>query len=322
MARFIVSRLCETTVVLLIGSMLCFAFIRMLPGDPAAAMYGDQIQKMSKADQIRIAENLGLNEPFYTQYSKWFMGVLHGEWGRSYITGEEVKTIIAHAIGPTMTLMLAAAVLTLILSLFLGVITGLRRYSLFDHAVTVTSFIFMSLPSFWFALMLMLFFSVYLGILPTSGMGQGGVGAWLKHLIMPAFVLGLSHIGYYIRILRNHIAVTQENEFVWALRARGISERAILWKHIFPNASLPYLSFMGMSLSLTFAGSVVVETLFSWPGLGRLSLKSALAHDYPVLLATILLSMSIVIIGSLIIDLICASIDPRMRQHLLKEEGR
>jgi peptide/nickel transport system permease protein len=153
-------------------------------------------------------------------------------------------------------------------------------------------------------------------------MGQDGAGNWLHHLIMPALVLSLSHIGYYIRLLRNNIAVTQEKEFVWALRARGISEKMILWKHLFPNAALPYLSFMGMSLSLTFAGSVVVETLFSWPGLGRLSLKSALAHDYPVLLATILLSMSFVIIGSLIIDLICAWIDPKMRQHLLKEESR
>ncbi|MBA9026842.1 ABC transporter permease [Peribacillus huizhouensis] len=322
MLRFIVSRLSESIVVLLIGSILCFAFIRMLPGSPAAAMYGDQLQKMSKADQIRIAENLGLDEPIYTQYAKWFMGVLQGDWGRSYNTGEEVKMMIAHAVEPTIILMLAAAVITIVLSLFLGVITGLRRYSFFDHAVTVASFIFMSLPSFWFALMLMLFFSVYLGVLPTSGMGQGGIGDWLKHLIMPAFILGLSHIGYYIRILRNHIAVTQEKEFVWALQARGISKRTILWKHIFPNASIPYLSFMGMSLSLSLAGSVVVETLFSWPGLGRLSLKAALAHDYPVLLAAILLSMSIVIIGSFMVDLICAWIDPRLRRHLLKEEGR
>lgn len=322
MTKFIVSRICEALVVLFIGSILCFVFIRMLPGSPAAAMYGDQIQKMSKADQIRIAENLGLNDPLYTQYAKWFKSVLQGEWGRSYSTGEEVKVMIAHAIKPTLALMLAAAVLTLVLSLLLGVITGLWRYSFFDYAVTVSSFVFMSLPAFWFALMLMLFFSVYLGILPTSGMGEGGAGDWLKHLIMPALVLGLTHIGYYIRLLRNNIAVSQEKEFIWALRARGISEKTILWKHLFPNASLPYLSFMGMSLSLTFAGSVVVETLFSWPGLGRLSLKSALAHDYPVLLATILLSMSIVVIGSLIIDLICAWIDPRMRQHLLKEGGR
>ncbi|MFJ5623373.1 ABC transporter permease [Peribacillus loiseleuriae] len=322
MTRYIVSRFCEAMVVLLIGSILCFAFIRVLPGDPAAAMYGDQVQKMSQADKIRIAENLGLNEPLYTQYGKWFMGVLQGEWGRSYTTGEDVKTMIAHTIEPTIILIMASAVVTVVLSLFLGVITGLRRYSFLDHAITVASFIFMSIPSFWFALMLMLFFSVYLGMLPTAGMGQGGIGDWLKHLIMPAFVLGLSHIGYYIRILRNHVAVTQEKEFVWALRARGISEKTILWKHIFPNASLPYLSFMGMSLSLTLAGSVVVETLFSWPGLGRLSLKSALAHDYPVLMAVILLSMSIVILGSFVVDLICAWIDPRMRQHLLKEEGR
>lgn len=322
MIRFILSRLSEAVVVLFIGSILCFAFIRMLPGTPAAAMYGDQLQKMSKAEQLRIAENLGLNEPLYIQYGKWFMNILHGEWGRSYSTGEEVKVMIAHSIEPTLTLMLSAAALTFILSLVLGVITGLLRYSFFDYAVTISAFTFMSLPSFWFALMLMLFFSVYLGLLPTSGMGIGGFSDWLKHLIMPAIVLSLSHIGYFIRLLRNNIVVAQEKEFIWALRARGISEKTILWKHLLPNASLPYLSYLGMSLSLTFAGSVVVETLFAWPGLGRLSLKSALAHDYPVLLATILLSMSFVIIGSLVIDLICAWINPKMRDDLLKEEGR
>lgn len=322
MARYIVSRISESVIVLLIGSIFCFAFIRMLPGTPAAAMYGDQLQKMSEADQIRIAENLGLNEPIYAQYGKWFISVLQGEWGRSYTTGEEVKVVIANAIAPTITLMLAATVITILVSLLLGVFTGIKNSSFFDYLVTLFSFVFMSIPPFWFALILMLFFSVYLGWLPTSGMGEGSLGATLKHLIMPAIVLSLSHIGYYIRLLRNNVIVTQQKDFVWALRARGVSEGTILWKHLLPNASLSYLSYIGMSLSLTFAGSVVVETLFSWPGLGRLSLKSALAHDYPVLLATILLSMSFVIIGSLMIDLICAWIDPRMRQHLLKEGGR
>ncbi|MFK2825370.1 ABC transporter permease [Bacillus sp. B190/17] len=322
MIRFIISRLLEAVVVLFIGSILCFAFIRMLPGDPAAAMYGDQLLKMSQADQIRIAENLGLNDPLYAQYAKWLIHVLQGEWGHSYSTGEEVKVMVAHAIEPTVVLMLASTAIILLLSLFFGIVTGLHRHSFLDHAVTIASFVLMSLPSFWFALMMMLFFSVYLGILPTSGIGTEGTGDWLQHLIMPSLVLALSHIGYYIRILRNHIAVTKEKEFVWALQARGISEKTILYKHLLPNASLPFLSFMGMSLSLTLAGSVVVETLFSWPGLGRLSLKSALAHDYPVVMATILLSMSVVIIGSLIIDLICAWIDPRTRGYLLKEGDR
>ncbi|WP_078412548.1 ABC transporter permease [Priestia abyssalis] len=322
MVKVIISRLGEAMIALFIGSILCFAFIRMVPGDPATAMYGDQFQKMGRADQIRIAQNLGLNEPLYTQYVKWLLNVLQGEWGRSYMTGEEVKIVIAHAVQPTVVLVLSSSIIILVFSLFFGMVSGLRRYSFFDHAVTIVSFVLMSLPSFWFALMLMLFFSVHLGILPTSGIGKEGTGDWLKHLIMPSLVLALSHAGYYIRILRNHIAVIKEKEFIWALQARGISERTILWKHIFPNASLPFLSYMGMSLSLTLAGSVVIETLFSWPGLGRLSLKSALAHDYPVLMAAIMLSMSVVIIGSLVIDLICAWVDPRMRRHLLEGESR
>ncbi|OCA92886.1 ABC transporter permease [Pseudobacillus wudalianchiensis] len=322
MIKFIASRLAEAVIVLFIGSILCFAFIRMLPGDPATAMYGDQLLKMSQADQMRIVENLGLNEPLYTQYAKWLINVLHGEWGHSYTTGEEVKVMVTRAIEPTVVLMLSSTVIILLLSLFFGMVTGLRRYSILDHAVTIASFLFMSLPSFWFALMLMLFFSVYLGVLPTAGIGKEGAGDWLKHLIMPSLVLALAHIGYYIRILRNHIAIIKEKEFVWALQARGVSQRKILFKHLLPNASIPFLSFIGMSLSLTLAGSVVVETLFSWPGLGRLSLKSALAHDYPVIMATILLCMSVVIIGSFLIDLLCAWIDPRLRNQLMKEADK
>ncbi|KMY54482.1 ABC transporter permease [Bacillus sp. FJAT-27231] len=322
MIKFIASRLAEAVIVLVIGSILCFAFIRMLPGDPATAMYGDQLLKMSHADQVRIAENLGLNEPLYTQYAKWLINVLHGEWGHSYTTGEEVTVMVARAIEPTVVLMLSSTAIILLISLFFGMVTGLRRYSFLDHAVTIASFLFMSLPSFWFALMLMLLFSVYLGVLPTAGIGKEGAGDWLKHLIMPSLVLALSHIGYYIRILRNHIAIIKEKEFVWALQARGVSQRKILFKHLLPNASIPFLSFIGMSLSLTLAGSVVVETLFSWPGLGRLSLKSALAHDYPVIMATILLCMSVVIIGSFFIDLLCAWIDPRLRNQLMKEADR
>ncbi|MED4206854.1 ABC transporter permease [Neobacillus mesonae] len=320
--RFVVSRFFEVIIVLFIGSILCFTFIRMLPGDPAAAMYGDQLQKMSQADQLRIAGNLGLDQPLYMQYGKWLLNVLQGEWGHSYTTGEDVKVMVANAVEPTVILMLFSTIIILVISLFFGILTGLSRYSVLDHAVTIVGFVLMSLPSFWLALMLILVFSVYLGILPTSGIGHEGIDDWLKHLIMPSVVLALAHIGYYIRILRNHIAVTKEKEFVWALQARGISKRRILYKHLLSNASLPFLSYMGMSLSLTLAGSVVVETLFSWPGLGRLSLKSALAHDYPVIMAVILLSMSVVIIGSFIIDLICLWLDPRMREQLVKEGGR
>ena len=322
MSQFILKRLGDSLIVLLIGSMLCFAFIRLLPGDPAVAMYGDQIQKLSEADRARIIENLGLDEPLPLQYGKWLLNVLQGEWGYSSSTGEKAAIVVFRALQPTFVLMLSAQLLLIILSIVLGVLSGMRRHSLFDHMVTMVSFLLMSIPSFWFALMHMLFFSVFLGVLPTSGMGNDGWRDLFPHLLMPALILALSHIGYYIRLLRNHLAITKYSGFVLALKARGVPERKIIWNHLLPNAFVPFLSYSGVSLASSLAGSVVVETIFSWPGLGRLVLKSALEHDYPVLMAVILFIMVIVIAINLVIDLICGWLDPRFRRQLLEEGSK
>ena len=152
MSQFILKRLGDSLIVLLIGSMLCFAFIRLLPGDPAVAMYGDQIQKLSEADRARIIENLGLDEPLPLQYGKWLLNVLQGEWGYSSSTGEKAAIVVFRALQPTFVLMLSAQLLLIILSIVLGVLSGMRRHSLFDHMVTMVSFLLMSIPSFWFAL--------------------------------------------------------------------------------------------------------------------------------------------------------------------------
>lgn len=317
MARFIVKRIVESLFVLVIGSMLCFAFIRILPGDPAAAMYGDQLQKLSEENRLRITENLGLDQTLPLQYVKWLGQVLQGEWGQSIISGMPATAVVADSLQPTFLLLLSSQFLILLLAVFFGVTTGLQHRSLYDHAVTVISFILLSIPPFWFALMLIIFFSVHLGVLPTSGMGNGQ----LRYILLPSLVLALSHAGYYIRLLRNHIIITKDTGFIFALKARGFSEWTILKNHLLPNASIPLLSYAGMSLAVSLASSVVVETIFSWPGLGRLALKSALAHDYPVLLAIIMLSMVFVILVNLFVDLLCAWIDPRLRDQVL-EEGK
>lgn len=315
MGRFVAKRIIESLFVLIIGSMLCFAFIRILPGDPASAMYGDQLQKLSETDRLRITENLGLNEALPMQYARWLGQVFQGEWGNSTISGVDAAVVVAASLQPTFLLLLSSQFLILILAVFFGVSTGLKHRSLYDHTVTVISFIFLSIPPFWFALMLMIFFSVYLGVLPTSGMGNGQ----LRYILLPSLVLALSHAGYFLRLLRNHIIITKDSGFIFALKARGFSEWSILKNHLLPNASTPLLSYAGISLAVSLASSVVVETIFSWPGLGRLALKSALAHDYPVLLAIIMLSMIFVILVNLFVDILCAWIDPRLRDQVLEE---
>lgn len=319
MRRYLFSRAGEAVIVLLIVSLLVFIFIRLLPGDPAMALYGDQIQKLTPADQLRIRANLGLDEPLYWQYVKWLQGIMQGDWGRSYLNGERVDVLIGQAIGPTVQLMLAGTFLTLLLSLLFGTMTGLRPSSKMDRTVTAVSLVLMSFPTFYLALCLILVFSIALQWFPIAGMGSGAEG-WigrLRHLALPAAALALSHLGYYIRLLRNHVTVINDKEFVRSLRMRGVSRHRIIFRHMLPNAALPFLSYIGMSLSLTFAGSVVIETLFSWPGLGMLALKSAQSHDYPVLLAAILLSTFVVVASSLMIDLFCAWYHPQIRRQLL-----
>ncbi|RFU64653.1 ABC transporter permease [Peribacillus saganii] len=321
MVLFALKRLWEACLVLFIGSICCFLFIRMLPGDPAAAIYGGQYQKLSDAERMRISENLGLNEPLPAQYINWLTNAVQGEWGISSSTGEDVSEVIGRTIQPTFLLLFSSQLLIFLFSVLPGIVSGLRRGSIMDHMVTVCSFMFMSIPSFWLAMILMLFFSVYLGLLPTAGMGTGGFVGQLPYLIMPAFVLAVSHVGYYIRLLRNHVSVVTGQPFIMALQARGISNRVILWKHIVPHASVPFLSYAGASLASALAGTVVVETIFSWPGLGRLTLKSAMEHDYSVLMAAILLSMTAVILTNLLIDLISAAIDPRLRSQMRGEKS-
>lgn len=312
MALFLVKRAAESAFVLILGSLLVFTFIRLIPGDPAAAMYGDQLQKLTEADRLRISENLGLDEPLPVQYVHWASQVLQGNWGASYLTGEPADEVIVRTLLPTAVLLIVSQVLMIGLALLFGLTSALRRDSLYDRTVLAVSVLLMAIPPFWLALMMMLFFSIRLGVLPSSGMGAGPFS--IRHLILPALVIALSHAGYYIRLFRNHFAASSSGGHLLALRARGVPYPRIVLSHILPNAAAPLIVYTGASLAVSLAGSVVVETIFSWPGLGRLALKSALAHDYPVLLAIVLLSMAFVILVNLLAGLLAAWIDPRLRE--------
>ncbi|MEK3935293.1 ABC transporter permease [Sporosarcina sp. FSL W7-1349] len=320
MGLFLLKRSAEAGIVLLLGSLLCFAFIRILPGDPAAAMYGEQLQKLSDAERERIAVNLGLDEQLPVQYFKWAGQALQGNWGASYLSGEPADAVVMRTFYPTAVLLIASQLLLIGLALLFGITSAIRRNTFYDRTVLLFSVILMAVPSFWLALMMMLLFTIQMGVLPSSGMGDGTFS--LKHLIMPALVLALSHAGFYIRLFRNHLTLSAEQDHIFALRARGISKHRIWVSHIFPNAAVPLITYTGTSLAISLAGSIVVETIFSWPGMGRLALKSALAHDYPVLLAIILLSMGFVIIVNLLSDLATAWIDPRLRQKVAGKEER
>ncbi|PKM48081.1 MAG: ABC transporter permease [Firmicutes bacterium HGW-Firmicutes-8] len=310
MGRYVFSRLTESFVVLFIISIVAFGLVHLAPGDPAMALYGDQIQKMRPADRERIRENLGLNRPLPVQYYKWISNVLKGDMGRSFMTGRDVKTMLMERFPGTLILSSTATLIIISLTLAIGIYAGMRQYSFFDYASTTVSFILMSVPGFWFAMMLILVFCVGLKWLPSSGFTTIGtdfsIFDMLKHLILPAVVLSFTHMGYYIRLIRGSVAVAKEQDFVTVLKSRGIKNSAIVARHIVRNAMIPFVTYLGVSISIMLAGSIVTEAIFAWPGLGMMSVEAANNRDYPVLMGTILFSGVLVVGGSLVADLFCA----------------
>lgn len=316
MGSYIFSRLTESIVVLFIISIVAFGLVHLAPGDPAMALYGDQIQKLRPADRERIRENLGLNRPLPIQYCKWIANMLKGDLGRSFMTGRDVKSMLLERFPGTLLLSVTATVIIIGLTLVIGIYAGMRQYSAFDYVSTAVSFVLMSIPGFWFAMMLILVFCVGLKWLPSSGFSTIGadfsVIDVLKHLILPAVVLSFTHLGYYIRLIRGSVAVVKEQDFVMVLKSRGLKNSAIVIKHIVRNAMIPFVTYLGVSISIMLAGSIVTEAIFAWPGLGMMSVEAANNRDYPVLMGTILFSGALVVGGSLAADLFCAWLDPRI----------
>lgn len=317
MAKYIVVRLLEMIAMLVLGSIACFVFIQALPGSAAQALYGANLQKLSEVERLRIEQNLGFDTPVVTQYLNWLANVVRGDFGWSNSFSMDVQTMLMNAMIPTFTLISMAALISIFLSLLLGIVSGLKEGSLVDRIVFLSSFICLSFPPFWLALLFMLLFGVFWQVLPLSGMGDGSWSSSLIHSILPASVLALTHLAYSIRLLRNHIAVVKEQDFVWSLQARGVKTSILFWKHILPNSLIPYVQYMGTMIAGLLAGAVTIETIFSWQGIGRLSLQAAKTQDYPLLMAILICSMVIVLVGSFVMDLVSAAIDPHVRRQLI-----
>lgn len=324
MVDYTIKRLMQSVMVIFMISMVSFGLIHAAPGDPVNALYGPRIQEMRPEDRERIRANLGLNQPVPVQYLKWIKGALKGDLGYSYITGRPVATSIMERLPATLLLAGASLLIILALSVLLGVLTGLRRSSPLDHCTTVVSLFLVSTPGFWLALMLILIFCVGLKWLPSSGMlsiGTGfSTGDLLAHLLLPALVLSLSHIGYYIRFIRAGVWEHSRMDYVWALRSRGIKEQSILYKHILRNSLLPFINYLGVTIPVMLGGAVVIEFIFAWPGIGQLSVEAAASRDYSLLMGTVLLAGTMVVGGNFLTDVACMLLDPRTAAGQLGKE--
>ncbi|ARU95726.1 ABC transporter permease [Tatumella citrea] len=314
MLNFLLRRSGQSVVVLFLVSVIGFAALNLAPGGPLS-QYA-LTPGMSQQTLHRLAEQMGLNRPLPVQYFDWLSHLLRGDWGRSYRDGQPVLHIIFSHLPATLLLMVTSTLLAVTIGVWVGVKSAVRRYSLFDDVATMASMIALSIPTFWFGLVAIYFFSLKLHWFPAGNMytiGDGSVGDILHHLVLPVLVLTFVDIAVWSRYMRSATLETINQEFVKTARAKGLSPRQVLLKHVVRNALLPMVALAGMQLPTILGGALVAETVFTWPGMGRLFLDSLGYSDYPVVMGLLMFSAIMVLVGNLLADVITALIDPRIR---------
>jgi peptide/nickel transport system permease protein len=282
-----------------------FRSLLFLNTDPALLLLPPEAEAQ---DIALFKQQMGLDRPVMVQYLD-FLGkvVLHGDFGTSFVAKVPATQLIAERFPATLELALAALIFTNVIAVPVGVIAAIRRYSLMDNLATFTALVGQAMPLYWFGIMLIIVFGVWLGWLPISGSES------LAHLVLPAVTLGSWVIPVNMRLVRSGMLDVLAQDYIRTARAKGLAERKVLIKHAFKNAAIPLVTVMGMQFGLLLGGAVVTETVFAWPGLGRLAVDSIRMGDYPVVQAIVVIFALCVIIGNLAADLLAALIDPRIR---------
>lgn len=314
MLRYLLGRLWQSVILLLIVSMIGFAVINLAPGGPLSQFA--LTPGMTQAELQRIASQMGLDRPLPVQYFEWLTRLLQGDWGRSYRDSRPVLDVIYSHLLATLLLMGTATAISVVVGTWFGVLGAMRRYSFFDYAATVGAMIALSIPTFWFGLVAIYVFALWLGWLPAGNMytiGDGSLGDYAIHLIMPSLVLALVNIAVWSRYMRTATLDVINQDFLRTAHAKGLKRSRILVHHILRNAMLPMITLLGLQLPTILGGALVTETVFTWPGMGRLFLDSLGYNDYPVVMGLLMMSAILVLVGNLIADLLVGLVDPRIR---------
>jgi peptide/nickel transport system permease protein len=271
---------------------------------------------MTQADLARIAHQMGLDRPLPLQYWEWVRRMLSGDWGHSYRDNQPVLAIIGGHLPATFELMISSTLIAVVLGTWVGVLGALRRYSLFDYLATVGAMVALSIPTFWFGLVVIYAFSVELAWLPVGGMytiGDGSFLDYLHHLIAPALVLALVTVAIWSRYMRSSMLEVIGQDYIRTAVAKGLPRRVVVIRHALRNALLPMITLAGLQLPTLLGGALVTETIFTWPGMGRLFLDSIGYRDYPVIMGLLMFTALLVLLGNLGADLLYAVYDPRIR---------
>jgi peptide/nickel transport system permease protein len=318
--RLIAVRLLHSLLVLAVVSVGSFALMRYTPGDPVAALVGEQTRTRSPEDLARIRRNLGLDDPVYVQYGRWLKNALRGDLGYSLGLRRPVTTLIGERLVPSFTLLGISLLLSIALGVSFGILSALRRYTAFDYAVTIFSFIGNSMPQVWIGLMLIFLFALKLDWLPAGGMTTlgskgGGFIDRVTHLLLPVATLTMTNLVVWTRYQRTSLIDVLGQDYVRVARAKGLRERTVLLRHAWRNSLLPIVTLLGNSVVFLVEGAYIVETIFSWPGLGRLGVDAILKRDYPLVMGVAILSSLFIITGNLLADLAYGLLNPRLRHY-------
>jgi peptide/nickel transport system permease protein len=314
MAHYLFSRLIQSLVLLALVSVIAFAVLHLAPGGPLSQFA--LVPGMTQEQLAHISHEMGLDRSLPVQYWEWISRLLTGDWGHSYRDNQPVLAVIVGRLPATFELMLTAIVIAVLLGVSIGILGAVRRGSLFDTLATVGAMVALSIPTFWFGLVVIYLFSLKLGWLPAgsrSTVGNESFGDYLHHLIAPAIVLALVEVAIWSRYMRGAMLDVISQDFIRTARAKGLTEWTVMLRHAFRNALLPMIELGGLELPTLLGGALVTETVFTWPGMGRLFLDSLGYRDYPVVMGILMVSAVLVLLGSLMADLLSAAADPRIR---------
>ncbi len=320
MTRYIIRRLIQAVPLLIAISVIVFAIVEIAPGDPAQ-MYVDPEKGADPEYIAQVRRSLGLDQPVYVRYVSWLAKTLQGDFGFSFRTRRPVALEIGDRLPNTLLLGGVALVMSILIAVPIGIISALKRYTLIDYILSTLALVGISVPVFWVALVLLQVFAIHLNWLPGVGMRSvrvqyEGFEATLdviRHMILPATVLSLAQTASWSRYQRSSLLEVLGQDYIRTARAKGARERRVIGLHALRNALIPMVTLIGLSVPSIVTGAFITETIFGWPGMGRLGVESINGRDYPIIMAVTMLSAVLIVVGNLLADIAYAWVDPRIR---------
>ena len=312
MGRYLLERAAQALVVLLVVSTLTFVMVTLAPGGPEIMMTMESTPDQREA----LARQLGLDQPLLVRYVKWMGSAMRADFGRSFGDRRKVNEVIRERLPNTLLLGATALALSLLIGLPVGILSATRRHSSTDHLVTFFSFIGISIPVFWFAILLILLFTVRLSWLPASGMATPGTSFLLadrlSHLVLPSLVLATTTLPYLSRFMRSALIEEIGQDYVRTARAKGLPGRQVLSRHAIRNALIPVVTLLGIIVPRLVGGAVITETIFGWPGMGQMAVGATIGRDFPLIMGLTVVVAIVVILSNLLVDLTYGWLDPRI----------